>query len=78
MEDARRSGLSAEVIDTLNLWAAFVYMDRAAIGLGGVFLHLKAEINWHRMFHELIEGFDTAKLRRRQSAALRRAGVPLP
>ncbi len=118
------SGLSTEVIDTLNLWAEFVYaplledrprriqeftasgvygrevaekvhsrlrelggvapprefvyMDRAAIGLGGVFLHLKAEINWHRIFHELIEGFDAAKLQRRQSAALRRAGVPLP
>ena len=70
--------MSAEVVDTPNLWAAFVYMDRAAIGLGGVFLHLKAEINWHRMFHELIEGFDAAKLQRRQSAALKRAGVPLP
>ena len=43
-----------------------------------MFLHLKAEINWHRMFHELIEGFDAAQLQRRQSAALRRAGVPLP
>src|SRR3546814_12293394 len=88
------TGLSNETIDTLNLWAAFVYaplledrprrlqemessgvygrevaekvhkrlrelggvtpprefvfMDRAAIGLGGVFLHLKAAINWHR------------------------------
>ena len=26
----------------------FVLMDRAAIGLGSVFTHLKAEINWHR------------------------------
>ena len=33
----------------------FVFMDRAAIGLGSVFLHLRAEINWHRLFHELIE-----------------------
>ncbi|MBY0431092.1 MAG: AarF/ABC1/UbiB kinase family protein, partial [Rhodospirillales bacterium] len=31
----------------------FVLMDRAAIGLGSVFLHLKAEINWHQLFHEL-------------------------
>ncbi len=38
----------------------FVLMDRAAIGLGSVFMHLKAEINWHRMFHELIDGFDAA------------------
>ena len=28
----------------------FVLMDRAAIGLGSVFLHLKAEVNWHRLF----------------------------
>ena len=28
----------------------FVFMDRAAIGLGGVFLHLRAELNFHRLF----------------------------
>ena len=39
----------------------FVFMDRAAIGLGSVFLHLGAEINWHRLFHELIEGFDVKR-----------------
>ena len=118
------TGLLTEVIDTLNLWAEFVYaplledrarriqefdsgtvyganviekvhrglrehggvrpprefvfMDRAAIGLGGVFLRLKAEINWHRMFHELIADFDEAKLHKRQTAALKKAGVPLP
>ena len=36
----------------------FVFMDRAAIGLGSVFMHLKAEINWHQMFHGLIDDFD--------------------
>jgi hypothetical protein len=55
---------------------AFVFMDRAAVGLGSVFLHLKAEINWHRLFHELIDDFDEAALARRQRAALDRAGVP--
>ncbi|MDJ0948936.1 MAG: AarF/ABC1/UbiB kinase family protein [Alphaproteobacteria bacterium] len=54
----------------------FVLMDRAAIGLGSVFLHLKAEINWYRLFHELIEGFDAGALARRQKAALRKTGVP--
>ena len=113
--------LSTEVIDTLNMWAEFVYaplledrprriqeteggvygariaekvhrelrrlggvtpprefvlMDRAAIGLGSVFLHLQAEINWHTMFHDLIDGFDAAKLARRQTRALKDAGVP--
>jgi predicted unusual protein kinase regulating ubiquinone biosynthesis (AarF/ABC1/UbiB family) len=55
---------------------AFVFMDRAAIGLGSVFWHLNAEINWHRLFHELIDDFDEAVLAQRQSAALDRAGVP--
>ena len=32
----------------------FVLMDRSAIGLGGVFLRLKAELNWSRLFHGLI------------------------
>jgi predicted unusual protein kinase regulating ubiquinone biosynthesis (AarF/ABC1/UbiB family) len=54
----------------------FVFMDRAAIGLGSVFLHLKAEINWYRLFHELIEDFDEAALAARQHAALKAAGVP--
>jgi len=56
----------------------FVFMDRAAIGLGSVFLHLKAEVNWHRLFHELIDDFDEQALARRQRAALEQAGVPLP
>lgn len=55
---------------------AFVFMDRAAVGLGSVFMHLKAEINWHRLFHELIDDFDEAVLAKRQRAALERAGVP--
>ena len=54
----------------------FVLMDRAAIGLGSVFLHLKAEINWYRLFHDLIGGFDEKVLAERQKAALEKAGVP--
>ena len=53
----------------------FVLMDRAAIGLGSVFMHLKAEINWHRLFHDLIDRFDEADLGRRQEKALKAAGV---
>jgi predicted unusual protein kinase regulating ubiquinone biosynthesis (AarF/ABC1/UbiB family) len=56
----------------------FVFMDRAAIGLGSVFFHLKAEINWHRLFHELIDDFDAAALEKRQRTALERTRVPLP
>jgi predicted unusual protein kinase regulating ubiquinone biosynthesis (AarF/ABC1/UbiB family) len=54
----------------------FVFMDRAAIGLGSVFLRLKAEINWYRLFHELIDDFDKTALAARQEAALAAAGVP--
>ena len=53
----------------------FVFMDRAAIGLGSVFLHLKAELNWHRLFHELIDDFDEAVLGERQARALEAAGL---
>ena len=116
--------LSDEMMDTLNLWAAFVYapllenrprriqefeatgvyghevavkvhrrlreqggvrpprefvfMDRAAIGLGGVFLRLDAEINWFEIFHDLIRDFDEARLKRRQTRLLEKIGLPLP
>jgi len=56
----------------------FVFMDRAAIGLGGVFLHLGAELNFHRLFNETIDKFDPAVLDKRQSAALKKARVPKP
>ncbi len=32
----------------------FVFMDRAAVGLGSVFMRLKVERNWHQMFEKLI------------------------
>jgi predicted unusual protein kinase regulating ubiquinone biosynthesis (AarF/ABC1/UbiB family) len=57
---------------------AFVFMDRAAVGLGSVFLHLQAQVNWHRLFHELIEDFAEEVLATRQHEALLRAGVPIP
>lgn len=117
------SGLSKEQIETLNIWARFLYapvmddkirpigevtngvygrdtaekvhkklrevggikvprefvfMDRAALGLGSVFLHLKAEINWHTVFNELIQGFDLETLRNTQKAALMRFNISLP
>jgi predicted unusual protein kinase regulating ubiquinone biosynthesis (AarF/ABC1/UbiB family) len=114
--------LSADLIDTLNIWARFIYgplledrartiadgvkpgeygrrqayqvhqalrekgpvtvprefvfMDRAAVGLGGVFLHLNAELNFHRMFEAEIENFTLDSLVERQSTALARVGLP--
>ncbi|MCH7487460.1 MAG: AarF/ABC1/UbiB kinase family protein [Proteobacteria bacterium] len=56
----------------------FVLMDRAAIGLGSVFMHLKAEVNWHRLFHDLIGDFDAEALARRQARALEAVGLDAP
>ncbi len=56
----------------------FVFMDRAAIGLGSVFLHLGAEINSFRVFNDTIADYDLAELAERQKAAFEAAGVPLP
>jgi predicted unusual protein kinase regulating ubiquinone biosynthesis (AarF/ABC1/UbiB family) len=113
--------LSRDVIDTLNIWARFIYapllddrvrsvadgvapgeygrreafrvhqalkkkgpvkvprefvfMDRAAIGLGAVFLHLGAELNFYRLFNEAIEKFSLDRVDKRQASALARAGL---
>ena len=53
----------------------FVLMDRAAIGLGSVFMRLRAEVNWHRLFHGLIDGFEVEALAARQQSALEAAGL---
>ena len=55
----------------------FVLMDRAAVGLGSVFMHLGAEINWHRLFHDLIDDFDPKVMAARQASALSRFAVPV-
>ena len=56
----------------------FVFMDRAAIGLGGVFLHLDARQNWYRLFNETIADFDLDEVAARQRQTFEAAGVPLP
>ena len=56
----------------------FVFMDRAAIGLGSVFLHLNAELNFREMFAAEIAGFSREALAARQEAALAAAGIAAP
>jgi predicted unusual protein kinase regulating ubiquinone biosynthesis (AarF/ABC1/UbiB family) len=56
----------------------FVLMDRSAIGLGSVFLRLKAELNWSKLFAETVGDFNEHELETRQAAALLTAGVPPP
>jgi predicted unusual protein kinase regulating ubiquinone biosynthesis (AarF/ABC1/UbiB family) len=53
----------------------FVFMDRAAIGLGGVFLHLDAKLNYYRLFNEAIENFSVVRVGARQKAALAKVGL---
>ena len=54
----------------------FVFMDRAAIGLGGVFLHLDAKLNFHQLFESSLgENFSVAAIDQRQSAALDLVGL---
>jgi hypothetical protein len=50
-------------------------MDRAAIGLGSVFIHLRASINWHQLFESLIDGFHVDALTQRQDLALKETGL---
>jgi predicted unusual protein kinase regulating ubiquinone biosynthesis (AarF/ABC1/UbiB family) len=113
-------GLSNEMIDTLNIWASFIYaplmedrprlieetnaadlgretvatvhkelkrlggvkpprefvlMDRAAVGLGAVFMHLGAKVNWYRLFQDTIADFDVEALAKAQNIALKKAGL---
>ncbi len=53
----------------------FVFMDRAAIGLGAVFLHLRAELNFHKLYNEAIEEFSIQRVTERQAAALAAVGL---
>ncbi len=53
----------------------FVFMDRAAVGLGGVFLYLKAQVNWFRQFQTIIEDFSVADMATRQAKLLAAAGL---
>lgn len=53
----------------------FVFMDRAAIGLGAAFLHLGARHNWKALFEKSLEGFSEEGLAARQAAVLSAAGV---
>ncbi|MEO0608333.1 MAG: AarF/ABC1/UbiB kinase family protein, partial [Pseudomonadota bacterium] len=53
----------------------FVFMDRAAIGLGAAYLRLGAELNYHQLFEQSLEGFSEAQLVEDQADALKTAGL---
>jgi predicted unusual protein kinase regulating ubiquinone biosynthesis (AarF/ABC1/UbiB family) len=53
----------------------FVFMERAAIGLGAAFLRLGAEMNWRQLFEATLADFSEAALAARQAAALGAVGL---
>jgi predicted unusual protein kinase regulating ubiquinone biosynthesis (AarF/ABC1/UbiB family) len=53
----------------------FVFMDRAAIGLGGVFLHLAAELNFAELFRDAMRDFSVDAVAERQRKALEAVGL---
>jgi predicted unusual protein kinase regulating ubiquinone biosynthesis (AarF/ABC1/UbiB family) len=77
-EAAEKVHRALHEVGGLEVPREFVFMDRAAIGLGSVFLHLKAEVNWYQLFHDLVRDFDVDALEKRQTGLLKRHGVPLP
>lgn len=118
------AGLRSDLVDTLNIWARFIYgpilddrvrtvadgvkpghygrkeafqvhkalkergpvrvprefvfMDRAAVGLGSVFLHLSAEMNFARLFQDTIADFDEQAVAQRQAQVLAAVGLEQP
>lgn len=59
----------------LTIPREFVFLDRAAIGLGAAYLRLGAELNFHRLFEESLEGFSEEAVAARQAEALSKAGL---
>lgn len=53
----------------------FVFMDRAAIGLGGVFLHLGAELNFFELFNAEIADFSLEKVAKHRTAGMAKVGL---
>ncbi|MFO1185329.1 MAG: AarF/ABC1/UbiB kinase family protein [Bauldia sp.] len=56
----------------------FVFMDRAAIGLGAALVHLGAELNFHELFERQIEAFNARAVTDRQAKALAEFGLDSP
>jgi predicted unusual protein kinase regulating ubiquinone biosynthesis (AarF/ABC1/UbiB family) len=54
----------------------FVLLDRSAIGLGSVFVRLRAELNWSALMREITTGFSESALAERQRAVLAAARMP--
>jgi predicted unusual protein kinase regulating ubiquinone biosynthesis (AarF/ABC1/UbiB family) len=76
-ETAQKVHQELRRIGGVKLPREFVFMDRAALGLGSVFLHLKSEVNWYKLFNELIEDFDLKELQIRQKKVLKQFDISI-
>lgn len=65
-------------ISGLKVPREFVFMDRAALGMGSIFLHLQAEVNWFRIFNDLIADFSLDTLTKTQKDVLGRFDLSAP
>ncbi|MDP7143096.1 MAG: AarF/ABC1/UbiB kinase family protein [Alphaproteobacteria bacterium] len=74
-ETAREVHMKLREVGGVTVPREFVFMDRAALGLGSVFLHLKAEVNWYQIFNQMIETFDTDSMQKQQNAILDKHGI---
>lgn len=70
-ETANRVHAELRKIGGVTVPREFVFMDRAAIGLGSVFLRLNAKINWFRLFNDVTRDFDVNTLAKNQKKALK-------
>ncbi|HWF77434.1 MAG TPA: AarF/ABC1/UbiB kinase family protein [Caulobacteraceae bacterium] len=64
-----------EVQGPVTVPREFVFMERAAIGLGSAFLRLGAEMNWRQLFEATLQDFTEEALAARQAAALGAVGL---
>ncbi len=64
---------------TISLPREIVFMDRAALGMGSVFMHLDARLNWHQLMEEILQEYDPNTLQQNQDIALSECGLrPTP
>lgn len=75
LETAQKVHQQLRDLGGVSIPREFVFMDRAALGLGSVFIHLQSRVNWHRLFNTMIVDFDSDTLVKNQQDALTRFGL---
>ena len=48
----------------------FVFIDRAAIGMGSLFMKLNVRLNWYELFNNLIKDFELIHIKKKQEEIL--------